>query len=210
MMTDFNASNDEKGANMSLTRRQFCKITAGAYAASALHAVKAGADNSAGAKKPNIVFVFADQLRSFDLSCYGADHIQTPNMDRLAADGVRFTHAFSTYPICSPFRAMMMTGLYPMRNGMVCNDHYLRAGVPSFAHVCKKAGYHTGYIGKWHIDGYSRTDYIPPERRLGFEHWMALECTHDYFHSKYFTGNSDQARYWGWRKWNALLLTASI
>ena len=83
-------------------------------------------------EKPNFVFVFADQLRASELSCYGGENIQTPNIDSLANDGVRFENTVSTYPVCSPFRAMLMTGLYPMRNGMVCNDHYLKPSVPSF------------------------------------------------------------------------------
>jgi arylsulfatase A-like enzyme len=91
---------------------------------------------------------------------------------------------------------MLMTGLYPMRNGMVTNDLPLRPGVPSFAQALGEAGYHTGYIGKWHIDGHGREAYIPPERRLGFKHWMVLECTHDYNKSKYYAGDSDRPLFW--------------
>jgi len=160
------------------------------------HLRAADAPPPAATAKPNIVLIFADQLRSMELGCYGGKQIPTPNMDRLAAQGVRLTHAISTYPICSPYRGMLMTGLYPMRNGMVCNDHTLRPGVPSLATACRSAGYQTAYIGKWHLDGNSRTDYIPPERRLGFQHFMALECTHDYFKSKYFADDSDQPQYW--------------
>jgi arylsulfatase A-like enzyme len=147
-------------------------------------------------RRPNIVFVFADQLRSQSVGCYGAATPATPNIDRLAAEGVRFTHAISTYPICSPYRAMLMTGLFPMRNGMVANDLPLRPGVPSFAQALRAAGYHTGYIGKWHIDGHGREAYIPPERRLGFQHWQVLECTHAYNKSKYYDGNSDRPQFW--------------
>src|SRR5210317_1348611 len=125
--------------------------------------------------KPNIVFVFADQLRSHELGCYGNDQIHTPNMDRLAAEGVRFTNAISTHPVCGPYRGMLMTGNWPMKNGMVQTDHFLRNPSPYFAEVCKSAGYNTGYIGKWHLDGYDRQGYIPPERRLGFDYWKALE-----------------------------------
>ncbi len=148
------------------------------------------------ADKPNLVFVFADQLRSQSVGCYGATELATPHIDRLAAEGVRFTHAFSTYPICSPFRAMLMTGLYPIRNGMVANDLPLRAGVPSFPQALNDAGYHTGYIGKWHLDGHGREAYIPPERRLGFQHWMVLECTHNYNRSKYYAGDSAEPDFW--------------
>lgn len=154
------------------------------------------ADAESGPRRPNIVFVFADQLRSQSVGCYGAAAPATPHIDRLAAEGVRFTHAVSTYPICSPYRAMLLTGLYPMRNGMVANDLPLRPGVPSFAQALRDAGYHTGYIGKWHIDGHGREAYIPPERRLGFQHWQVMECTHAYNKSKYYEGDSKQPQFW--------------
>jgi arylsulfatase A-like enzyme len=143
-----------------------------------------------------MIFVFADQLRSQSVGCYGAAAPATPQIDRLAAEGARFTHAISTYPVCSPFRAMLMTGLYPFRNGMVCNDLPLRHGVPSVAQALNDAGYHTAYIGKWHLDGRGREAYIPPDRRLGFRHWMVLECTHNYHKSPYFAGDSEQRRIW--------------
>lgn len=189
-------------SNHSIGRRRFLKtcVAGGLLGGSALIAQETKKTGNtevlAAGKSPNIVFVFADQLRSFELGCYGGRHIQTPNIDRLANEGVRLTHAISTYPICSPFRAMLLTGLYPMHNGMICNDHYLKPNVTSFAEACKASGYHTGYIGKWHIDGHSRTNYIPPERWLGFEHWQVLECTHDYFKSKYFEGDSNTPKYW--------------
>lgn len=147
-------------------------------------------------RRPNIVFVFADQLRTQSVGCYGAAAPATPHIDRLADEGVRFTHAVSTYPICSPYRAMLLTGLYPMRNGMVANDLPLRPGVTSFAQALREAGYHTGYIGKWHIDGHGREACIPPERRLGFQHWQVLECTHAYNKSKYYAGDSKQPSIW--------------
>jgi len=148
------------------------------------------------AQKPNILFVFADQLRSHALGCYGNDQLSTPNIDRLAEEGVIFTNAISTAPVCGPYRGMLMTGNFPMKNGMVLTDHFLRNPTPYFAEVCQSAGYRTGYIGKWHLDGYDRGGYIPPERRRGFEYWRALECTHDYFNSKYFLQDEKQARVW--------------
>jgi len=146
--------------------------------------------------RPNILFVFADQLRSHELSCYGGMNIKTPNLDRLADEGVRMTNAYSTYPICSPFRGMLMTGLYPLHSGISNNDHPLDPNLPSFAKFCKNAGYQTAYIGKWHLDGVGRTTYIPPERRLGFDYWQALECTHDYFQSQYYNNDANEPEYW--------------
>lgn len=147
-------------------------------------------------EQPNIVFVFADQLRSQELSCYGGQNVATPHMDQLAQEGLRLTNAISTYPICSPYRAMMLTGMYPMHSGMTNNDHPLRADLPSFAQACNDAGYQTAYIGKWHIDGHGRSKYIPQERRLGFQFFQALECSHDYFKSKYYDNNNETQQQW--------------
>ena len=148
-------------------------------------------------KRPNILFVFADQFRSMEMGCYGGEGVKTPNFDRLAREGVRFTHAISTYPVCSPYRAMLLTGNYPVKNGMVTNDHMMHNPTPYFAEVCRAEGYNTGYIGKWHIDGISgRTGYIPKERWHGFDFWRTLECTHDYFKSPYFYQEEKESRKW--------------
>jgi arylsulfatase A-like enzyme len=159
---------------------------------------------SATTTRPHILFVFADQLRSMDLGCYGGQ-VHTPNMDRLAREGVLFSRAFSTAPVCSPFRAMLMTGNFPMKNGMVYNDHFLRNPTPCFAEACATAGYQTGYIGKWHIDGRGREAYIPPERRRGFDFWRTLECTHNYHHSPYY--HQDETRPRVWKGYDAIAQT---
>jgi len=147
-------------------------------------------------QKPNILFVFADQLRSHELSCYGGKNIKTPNLDRLADEGLRMTNAVSTYPICSPFRGMLLTGLYPLHSGVSNNDHPLNPELPSFAKACKDVGYQTAYIGKWHLDGQGRSSYIPKERRLGYDYWQALECTHNYFKSLYYENDAMEPEYW--------------
>ncbi len=161
-----------------------------------LSSAASGATNNAGDKMPNIVFVFADQLRSHEVGCYGGKNIETPHMDRLAREGALVSNAISTYPVCSPYRGMLLTGMYPMRNGMICNDHRIRPDAPALGEACQAAGYRTAYIGKWHVDGRGRAAYIPPERRMGFEHWMALECTHTYFDSKYYEGDSQELQTW--------------
>jgi len=154
------------------------------------------AGRGAGADRPNILFVFADQLRSMDLGCYGSRQVRTPHIDRLAREGMLFTNAISTAPVCSPFRAMLLTGNHPMKNGMVYNDHFLRNPTPCFAEACKAVGYRTGYIGKWHVDGAGRSARIPPERRLGFDFWRTLECTHAYFKSPYYHQDEATPRTW--------------
>ena len=147
-------------------------------------------------KKPNILLVFADQLRSQELNCYGGVNISTPNLDRLAEEGLKMTNAFSTYPICSPFRGMLQTGLYPLHSGISNNDHPLNPELPSFAKAAKETGYNTAFIGKWHLDGIDRTGYIPKERRFGYDYWQALECTHNYFKSQYFDNDDTEPSVW--------------
>lgn len=147
-------------------------------------------------QKSNILFVFADQLRSQELSCYGGVNIKTPNFDRLAEEGLLMTNAISTYPICTPFRGMLLTGLYPLHSGISNNDHPLNPDLPSFAKACKEQGYNTAYIGKWHLSGLGRKTFIPGEYRLGYDHWQALECTHNYFKSMYYDNDAKEPDYW--------------
>lgn len=147
-------------------------------------------------EKPNLLFVFADQLRSMELGCYGGTGANTPNLDRLAREGCLYSNAVSTYPVCSPYRAMLMSGNMPMKNGMISNDHLMRNPTPCIAEVFRDNGYQTGYIGKWHIDGRGRNQPIPEQRRLGFDFWRGYECTHNYFNSNYFHQNETTPRQW--------------
>ena len=159
------------------TRREFLKKTGTAALGMTLGARIPGMasverdSNESAPRKPNVIVVFADQLRSQALGCYGNRQVPTPNFDKLAAGGARFTNAISTYPLCSPFRAMLMTGRYPMSNGVVYNNYPIWDGQPTIARALKAQGYETGYIGKWHLAG--KGNYpVPPERRQGFDYWV--------------------------------------
>ena len=156
-------------------------------------------------QKPNIIFIFADQLRSHSLGCYGNHQVHTPNIDRLAEEGIKFSNAISTHPVCGPYRGMLMTGNYPIKNGVIFTDHMLKNPDPYFAEVCKGVGYETGYVGKWHLDGRGRDVYIPPERRFGFDYFKALECTHDYDNSPYYDNNDKKMQ--KWKKYDAIAQT---
>jgi arylsulfatase A-like enzyme len=145
---------------------------------------------------PNVLFVFADQWRAQATGYAGNPTVQTPHLDRLAGESVRFTHAVAGCPVCSPYRASLLTGQHPLTHGVFVNDVYLQPRVPSLADAFAAHGYDTAYIGKWHVDGHGRSNYIPPERRQGFDYWRALECTHDYNHSAYYAGDSGVKRYW--------------
>jgi len=135
----------------------------------------------------NLLFVFADQLRAGDLGFEGCPDALTPHLDAMAAQGVRFTNAVSTCPVCTPYRAALLTGKYPLSNGMVINDIRLPVTERSIAQVLSDAGYATGYFGKWHLDGPYRGGFTPPgPRRQGFETWAAADCCHDYMKSWYY------------------------
>ncbi len=146
--------------------------------------------------KPNLVFVFADQMRAQATGYAGDPNVKTPYLDRLAGESLNLTNATSNCPICTPYRACLLTGQYPLTHGLFMNDLCLPDNGNSFAQVLARAGYDTAYIGKWHLDGHGRTAPIPPERRQGFDYWKVLECTHDYNHSPYYAGNDTTPRFW--------------
>jgi arylsulfatase A-like enzyme len=139
--------------------------------------------------QPNILFILTDQMRSTAMGCAGVEAIRTPNLDRLAAEGTRFTNAVANSPSCAPARGTLFTGLHTLSHGVVNNELRVKNDGPTFAGALGKSGYQCGYIGKWHLDGGARTEFTPPgPRRLGFDdYWASANCTHDYSHSFYYT-----------------------
>ena len=146
--------------------------------------------------KPNVLYLLADQWCAAATGYAGDPNVKTPHLDRLANQSVNFTHAISGCPVCSPHRASLMTGQFPLTNGVFMNDLHLRDDATCLAEVFQAAGYDTGYIGKWHLNGRGRSNYIPPESRQGFDYWKVLECTHNYNHSFYYAGNDPTKRTW--------------
>lgn len=146
---------------------------------------------SPAAAKPNIVFIYADDLGYGDVSCYGATRVATPNVDRLAREGLRFTDAHSASATCTPSRYALLTGEYAWRKkgtGVLPGDAALiiepgRTTVPS---LLQKAGYTTGAIGKWHLGlgpGPDKTDWNkeirPGPREIGFDYSFIIAATGD-------------------------------
>ena len=136
--------------------------------------------------KPNLVFVFGDQWRSQATGYAGDPNARTPHLDALAQESINFTRAVAGCPVCSPYRASLLTGQYPLTHGVFLNDLCLGTAAVSIAEAFGNEGYDTAYIGKWHVDGHGRSNFIPRERRQGFDFWKVLECTHDYNHSPYY------------------------
>ncbi len=146
--------------------------------------------------KPNVVFILTDQWRSTAMGYAGDPNIKTPNLDRFAEDAVTFRNAVSVCPVCTPYRASLLTGRFPTSTGMFLNDAYLPPEELCLAEVYAENGYNTAYIGKWHLDGQGRMDFTPRERRQGFDYWKALECSHDYNNMPYYEGDSPEIKYW--------------
>lgn len=147
-------------------------------------------------KKPNIIFVFADQWRYHSFGYTGNKNVRTPNIDKFSTQSCNFTDAISNCPMCSPYRASLLTGLRPLSNGVFVNDAPIQPDIEGFGDYFKANGYKTAYIGKWHVDGHGREAFIPQERRLGFDYWKVCECNHSYLNSPYFEGDSPEKKYW--------------
>ena len=147
-------------------------------------------------KKPNILYILVDQWRAQATGYAGDKNAHTPNLDRLAAQSVNVRNAVSGMPVCSPHRASLLTGQYPLTHGVFMNDVLLDTNRVTLGKVLANNGYTTGIIGKWHVDGHGRRSYIPATRQQGFEYWKVLECTHNYNHSEYYVGDSPERKVW--------------
>ena len=181
-----------------LSRRQFVRAAGGAAALSVAGASGAEGESVKDRRKPNIVFVFADQWRAQATGYAGDPNAKTPHLDKLAKSSVNFTNAVSGCPVCTPYRGSLLTGRFPLTHGLFLNDLCLRADATSLAEAYTAAGYDTAYIGKWHIDGHGRSSFIPRKRRQGFDYWKVLECTHDYNASAYYGDTNVKLRWEGY------------
>jgi arylsulfatase A-like enzyme len=132
--------------------------------------------------KPNILFIFADQLCYSAMACNGNRIVRTPSFDRLAREGVIFDQAFSSCPICSPYRGQILTGRYSHVNGVICNEYSLFDNQATIAHVLKNEGYRTAFIGKWHLGYPPYTEHM----RYGFDDLYAYNCSHSYYNISYW------------------------
>ena len=137
-------------------------------------------------KQPNILIIYPDQMRYDAMGCAGNPLIRTPHIDRLSREGVHFSESYTSYPICCPFRASMLTGKYAQAHGMTQNHFPLRGDQTFLAQCLRDAGYRTGYVGKWHLEGGPKPGFVPPDRRFGFEHFVGFNRGHDYQSSVYF------------------------
>lgn len=167
------------------------------------------------AKRPNVIFIFPDQLRNCSLGFMNEEPVQTPNLDKFAKESVVFTQAISNFPVCSPYRAIMLSGLYPNKTGIKTNmnsrSHPLELSVDTicWSDVLAQNGYDLAYFGKYHLDTphepYIKTpnnegkvkwnEWTPPARRHGFKHWVAYGTYDAHLKPMYWQTN-DQRDDW--------------
>ena len=160
----------------------------GVLAIGALAALVAGPPARAADPPPNVIFILADDLGYGDLGCFGQQKIKTPHIDRLAADGVRFTQAYAGATVCAPSRCCLMTGKHGGHAAIRGNRELpgegqlpMPADTVTVAHLMKKAGYATGIIGKW---GLGDPASVSTPNRMGFDYFFGYNCqrqAHEYY-----------------------------
>lgn len=173
----------------SINRREFVKRTVSIGMAAAAMPLLQRCSFEENTRRPNIIIVFCDDLGYGDLSSFGHPTIRTPNLDKMAAEGQKWTSFYVPASVCTPSRAGLMTGRYPVRNGM-CSDKYAvlfedsMGGLPeseiTIARSLKKAGYTTGCIGKWHLGHHSQ--YLPTSH--GFDSYYGIPYSNDMARSR--------------------------
>ena len=166
------------------------------------------------AAPPNLVFVFADQMRGQALGFLGEDPVLTPHLDRFASQGIALPQAASNYPVCSPYRAMFMTGRWPHANKVLSNctsktapyNCELQQADRCWSDVLKDKGYSLGYIGKWHLDAprkpfvksynnrpeFAWNEWCPPHRRHGFDFWYSYGTFDQHLSPEYWSTNMER------------------
>lgn len=148
--------------------------------------------------RPNVLLVLADQWRGQDQGWIGNTQVSTPHLDRLAKCGVAVSGAFASSPVCGPSRASLLTGQLPHTHGVVANDLPLSSDQPTLATALRAAGYRTGWIGKWHLDGLPRDKWVAPSRRPGIDYWAGVDCSHRHRDGHYYSAEGQRVDYSGY------------
>ena len=126
------------------------------------------------------------------MNCMGDPQVITPNLDKLASQGLMTTNMIAASPVCTPYRGQLMTGRYGHATGVVHNDIKLPNSETTIADQIKKRGYHTGYIGKWHLAGH-RNNPVAKEDRRNWDFWAVRNCSHAHFDPEYWVNDESEA-----------------
>jgi len=155
-------------------------------------------------RRPNIIYLLADQLRYQSCGYAGDTKAHTPNLDRMAGEGISFRQAVSHMPVCSAYRASLFTGKHVSSTGMVINELRMNPNQRCLGHVLTDAGYETGYIGKWHLYAAQLGHHFEPKNsfvprgpdRLGWDgYWAAYNFHHQYYGTYYHTESPEKVFY---------------
>jgi arylsulfatase A-like enzyme len=179
---------NESGGRL-ISRRAFLGAMAGGAAAMAV--ARAAAAQTTPARGPNVIFAFTDEHRWQSMSFTETPQVITPNMAQLARQGLSFTNAISNYPVCSPYRAIVMTGRWPHQTGMIDNSLPLKTDEATLGKVFKAAGYATGYVGKWHLGGTRAEPF-------GFDTSLIWYNDNDHWNSGYLPADGRRVPYNGY------------
>ncbi|MEL6311201.1 MAG: sulfatase-like hydrolase/transferase [Pseudomonadota bacterium] len=132
-------------------------------------------------KPPNVLLLFSDQHRAQAMSCAGDPNVETTHMDRLAAEGLRCSAAYTNAPLCAPARGCVHTGQHPNAHGVITNHYPLIPSAPQLAQVFHANSYHTAHLGKWHLCGGDvGQHFCSPFFRPGWDEWIGWESAHAY------------------------------
>ncbi len=206
---------------MNTNRRNFIKNAALATAGLTIFPQILSSCGKKTIKRPNLLFIFADQYRRPSLGFLKQDPVRTPNIDGIARNGVFFSNTVSNHPLCSPFRGMLMTGKYPLSNGVIsnCNSgrteygNFLKSDETCFSDVLAKNNYNAGYVGKWHLNGPEPTkpgepkvwdDYCPLGKdRHGFDFWYAYGTSNSHNTPHYWINDAKEEEVKRFNQWSA-------
>ncbi len=191
--------------------RRFWKTSIGAIMTSML-----GCTSAEKPAQPNLLFIFPDQMRQMSFGADKSDLVITPNLDAFAEESMELTQAISSCPLSSPYRGMLMTGMYPFNNGVTgnCQSENAAHGVTwkasdtSFSDVLYKAGYNTAYVGKLHLTSPAPSKekiyqaYTPINERHHFEYWYSYGAEDTHLHPAYWIGNAPESDYKRFDEWS--------
>lgn len=153
-------------------------------------------------RQPNVVVLLTDQQR-WDTTGLGGNPLGlTPHFDRMARSGTHLPLFFTCQPVCAPARSCLQTGQYATRTGVYRNGLGLASDAVTLADLFGRAGYHTGYIGKWHLAGNAKPGAVPQDRRGGYQYWLganALEIVSDAYRTVVYDGDDQEVRLPGYR-----------
>jgi arylsulfatase A-like enzyme len=188
-----------------MNRREFVRDSLAVSIAAGLAPVS-GKGKVPKSKKPNVLFVFSDEHRACSLPGEAFNGAIAPNLAKFAKENLSFNQCISNYPVCSPYRGILMTGKWPYQNGIIDNNLQLPDESGSIGKIFRDNGYYTGYVGKWHLSSHDNLFIPPGPGRQGFEDWHLWANTNPHF-DKSFTFDPNTGEKIQPQGYNATLMT---